>query len=253
MKAAELAKWNNERRWDYAHAILSLDSIAPLYDYTGIPFEGELRISFRELLGDYYRQVYLAPRPSAMALPDKRDLLLRRVTGLVGSQVRDAYIAWLLQVFVYLPRELTPGWSEWRSIIMRCSVREGWWSKLGLPDNASEATRQDLDEAKTRTDDAREVESSLKEQPRSEWDQQVMAHRNMGAQAIAAGEPFSAIILTTGLFQFSGFWYRLLERLEPADANQLWERGKAVAVELKIAPESVLHPTQLHIEPILAL
>jgi hypothetical protein len=246
MKAADLEKWNNERRWDYAHAVLSLDANAPLFDYTGLPFQGETLAPFRIMLRDYYREVYLDG--ASLTLPKKRDKLLLRIEESLSVAYRDAYVAWLVQVFVYLPYEQSPGWAEWKSIFMRCSGRRPLWSRLGLPANLDLSVQQELEDAKIRTDDARDIRNELAAKPRSDWDCRVMAYRHIDQRAIEAGEPFSAIMLTVSFYMFYVFWKKMLDQLSSAETTRLWENAQAIAKELDIAPEDVLHPALLSIE-----
>ena len=130
MNHADLAKWNNERRWDYIHAVLSLDAINPLYDYIGIPFQDEQILPFQTLLRDYYTEVYRSANIPPASLQEKRDRLCRRIEETFGIEFRDAYISWLIHIFIYLPEDQAHGWDEWRSIFTRSSVRAGWWSRL---------------------------------------------------------------------------------------------------------------------------
>jgi hypothetical protein len=245
MKPAESDAWDNEPRWDYVHAVLSMDAIVPLYDYTGIPFQGELTSRFVALLRSYYSEVYLNPSPSAIGLSSKRDRLLRPMESLFGTDLRDRYVSWLVYVFFYRNSDLSPGWSEWQSIFMRCSVRAGGWQRLGLPADKDETVRRELEDAKARIEDARDIRSELQDQPRSRWDLQVMAQRGMDEDLIDSGQPFSAIMLTVNSLMFFVFWVRMMRVLNPADADRLWEHAKVIAADLGINPHDVPHPEEL--------
>src|SRR5262249_31266333 len=207
------AKWDDERRWVYARGVLSLDAVGRLLPWTGIPFQGDRLLSFRVLLRDYLRSGYLASDAPQDEFPARRDRLLARIETAFGRAVRDEYAIWVRDVFVFLPREHTPGWSEWLSIFMRCSVRAGWWERLGLPTEKAEPLFLDLEDAKARIDDARELRDSLKGEARSEWDCRVMDWLDMTDERVESGEPFCSIVLTVTFFQFYIFWRHMADEL----------------------------------------
>jgi len=245
MNSSEKAKWDNERRWDYCHVILCLDAIRPFYDEIGIPFQTVHLVPFLGILREYCREVYLDPTSSSFALQDKRELLLRRIEQSFGAEFSNAYVTWLVRIFAYLPKESTPGWSEWKSIFSRCSVRAGWWQRLGLPGDKEEVLRREFEDAKSRTESVRDIRRELETQPRSNWDLKLMGRAGMGAEAIASGEPFSAVVMTAALFIFRVFWERLVNTLSPAELDRLWESAKIVGKDIAIPPEDVLDPAEL--------
>lgn len=247
MTPNDLAKWDSERRWDYIHAVLCMDAIVPLYRYIGLPFRAEEASAFTGLLREYRGKLQEGEGGSPMLLPQKRDLLLERLESVFGAKLKNLYIAWVLQVFVYLPAETSPGPFEWFNIFMRCSVRTGWWPRLGLPTSHSSQIQEDLENTKDAMEDARDLRDALAAQEKSAWDVLVMKQQGMNKHSIEMGEPFSAVLVTANDFLFATFWVRLLDTLSPADLELLWKHGKAVAQELQISPANVVHPGSLNI------
>ena len=244
------ATWNDERRWDYAHAILSLEAVAPLYAYIGIPFQGEVAASFQKLLRSYVSEVYLRPPVGpVLGLDDKQGRLARAIDNEYNAEWRAQYISWLVHVFVYLPGEHTAGWTEWRTIFMRCSVRAEWWPALQLPPDKDARIRLELSDTKTRMDDARDLVNSWSATEASEWDRYVLSYLKIDEDALESGEPFNRILLTTTFFLFYLFWNELMKLLSPEEAARLWKSGKELAPHLDIRPEDLADLRSLQITP----
>ena len=246
IQSADLSKWEDENRWDYVHSVLSLEAIAPLYDYLGVPLDRKNGVRFLQIVRHYYAEVYLGS--DSTNPPRKRELLLGRIENTFGAEFREAYISWFLRVFLYVPEDLDGSWYAWRKIFMRCSVRPGWWQRLALPPDKQENVLLALEKAKAQNEDVWEIESSLNQQPKSVWDRRVIERMGLDERALAAGEPFTSIALTANLVIFYVFWITMLGILRPPEIDRLWEGARAVAHELEIAPEHVIHPKELKIE-----
>jgi len=243
--------WADERRWDYSHGVLSLEAVAPLYDYTGIPFHKETAPAFQQLLRIYVREAYLEPQPNpaSLTLEDKQARLLRAIDNSFNAEWRKEYVEWFLNIWVYKANEHMTGWAEWRTIIMRCYVKRGWWPRLHMPPDRDEAIRQELEDARGRLNDARDIARGAEAEARSEWDRRVMYRFGIDAQAIQAGEPFNSLVLTSDLFMFYVFWARLMKMLAAPELDHLWKSAQAVAPDLNINPKDVPHPSMLRLAP----
>lgn len=236
----------DEKRWDYVHEVLSLDVVLPLYVYIGIPFQGEATEPFRALLRDYVTAVYLSP--AGLDLDSKQSRLARAIDNVFTVEWRNEYVRWFAYVFTYTASEPRGGWREWRTIFMRSSVRAGWWSRLGLPQVKDSAVRQALSDAKTRTEDARELIADAKRSnARSDWDKRVMARMGLTTEALDAGEPFTRLQLTANFFCFYLFWVQFRNLLTPEELNALWHNAQSIAPELEIKPENVKNPNDVEL------
>lgn len=245
MKTDELRIWNDEVRWDYAHAVLSLEIITPFYDYIGIPFQGELMPNFQSMLRDYYREIYLAPKTEVVDFVEKRGVLIHRIEEAFGVNYRDAYVAWYIQVFTKAPGERRD-WDAWESIIMQCSAREGWWCRLGLTTELEAFERKELEDVKLRMDDLRDIEKKLQQQTCTDWDHQVIERQRLGDDCIKRGTLFGRLVLTSSFFMFYWFWSQLMKKLSPEQIDSLWEHVKQLASQIYLTdPKDVLHPRDL--------
>jgi hypothetical protein len=240
--------WNDERRWDYTHGVLSLEAVAPLYDYIGIPFRDEAKRPFQEILRAFLRDAYLPSEASAVvSLEAKQTRLLQAIETAFNGDWRDDYTYWLQNIWVYRPGEQAEGWSSWRTIFMRCSVRSGWWSRLKLPATQEAVIRQELEDCKARTDDARDLISEAKGKPASAWNAWIMERLGIDDESKSFGEPFSSVQLTATFFMFYLFWVKLMKTLSPAELDELWESARTIAPDLEIRQDDLPHPNSLQI------
>lgn len=248
MTWSRLEKWGNERRWDYVHAVLSMDVIHPLYEYIGLPFQEERAGPFMALLREYDRALYSTATETPVPLGDKQGWLLPRLESLFGAPAKDLYAEWLLQILIYGPGDRVPGWTKWYSIFMRCSLREGWWSRLGLQGSNDKMVERDLEDIKARMGDADDLRQDLESQPRSEWDLKIMGQQGMDEESVECGQPFTKLSITARHFLFSVFWERLLRKLPAEELDRLWEHGQLIAPDLKLAPKDIVHPGDLNVD-----
>ncbi len=225
-----------------------MDMVVPLYDFVGIPFQGAATEPFHKLLQSYVLDVYIEQiGKEPLQLDTKRDRLLRAIDNAYNSAWRDEYVTWLLHVFVHRVGEHTAGWSQWRTVFMRCSVRSGWWQRLNLPVEKDAFVQRELADAKARMDDARELTRSIMNGSLSDWDKRVLKLLRIDEDAREAGEPFNRILLTASFFLFYLFWVRLVKLLSAAEMMSVWEATKTIGPDLGIKPEDIPDPRQLRL------
>jgi hypothetical protein len=247
MRDDSLISWEDEERWDYSHQLLSLETIVPLFEFIGIPFQGDSAEPFHGMLKKYVWQLYIADSNRGLSLETKRDLLLREIDNAYNAHWRNEYVNWLLGVFVYKVGDHMAGWSQWRTIFMRCSVRHGWWQRLNLPAKKDPLVRRELESAKTRMDDVRELVQTQKNRSLSEWDKRVMELLRIDDDAKESGEPFSRILLTSGFFLFYLFWIGMTKILDHEELHKLWEAGKSIAPDVGIDTNDLPDPNSMRL------
>ena len=123
---------------------------------------------------------------------------------------------------------------------MRCSNKPDSWSRLCIPRQFDEFVRRELDDAKVRSEDVREIARSSKLGPG--LDQEIAHHMNLTEELISSGEPWSGLIMSATTYVFSYFLRRALHNMSPDQVTALWVGARQIAPEIGIDLSDVFHP-----------